>query len=680
MPPHKPPLWVALVSVLLVLSTLAVEGAPSTGSGAGVLRLPQHRGDHAYGDAESDEPAPVAGSRTSLRRRGTVARSVVSRVGALPAQLGMPASELNTGEREHPPYFNAPSLAKLPDGRLIAVADLLWATGVDVVDLGGGAEKLNYNRNQTVVWVSGDRGVSWRVAGKVPRPLMWGQLLTAPSGIYLVGAAHGFVYDSPAMVSKMGDTPGEWSRPVPITRGGTYHLQNTGFVTTNDGLVVRTAEYLPSLDSNFRNVTLQSNMSLLNCSWHKPCCAKVDQFDDVAQYMTLRSGANGVFLRVRQLEVLPDGSHLLCGIPVFKHHSRQKRLIAGTILRTTGAQLYKGLFDWCTQLLYAQGTSDLSDPASWHKTRAVCNPSTLHQEAQTALLGVKSDKYGIKGVKDALKEFTPHSSEISRTVRETLGVGTPYMMEGVPTVMKDGQVLVILRLNNRHQCGLAALFRWNTTDTSPNAYRFWKLGFVPGAASAHPGIVYSPEDELYYMVNNVPTNSLNNYAEEAEDPEHKLYISKGAFCQASRNKLGLFVSSNAYDWEMADTLFHSKSLSLHSTYPHMLIDGQDLIFVTRDNLDRKRVKGNHRSSSIHFQRVRDFKHYGEQFGAETFVPSSEADESAAQEFIAQDNVAARVMRQVYGSVRDHFSPSFRVGKRPVPSAAYRVHRMVPGMR
>lgn len=494
---------------------------------------------------------------------------------------------------------------------------------------------------------------------------MWGQLMTTPSGVYLMGAAQGFVKDSPVMVSKMGATPAEWSRPVAVTRGGTYHLQNTGFVAAN-GIVARTAEYLPSLDSQFRNVTMLSNMSLTNCSWHKPCCARVDQFDDVAQYMTLRHTTHGVFLRVRQLETREDGSHWLCAIPIFLHHEKQKHLFAGTVLGTTGAQLYKGLFDWCSLLLWAPETADLSDPSVWRQTRAVCNPATLHQEAQSALLGVKSDKYGIKGVKDALKEYTPKASEISRKVRESLGVGTPYMMEGVPTVMKDGQVLVILRLNNRHQCGLSALFRWNMTDTSPNAYRFWKLGFVPGAASAHPGIVYSPDDGLYYMVNNVPTNSLNSYTEEAEDPSHKLYISKGAFCQASRNKLGLFVSANAYDWELADTLFHSKSLSLHSTYPHMLIDGADLVFVTRDNLDKKRIKGNHRSSSVHFQRVRDFKQYGALYNAETALGSSDSAGSEAEASDGEeDNVAARVMRQVATHFTHHFMPSFRLGGHPV---------------
>ena len=63
----------------------------------------------------------------------------------------------------------------------------------------------------------------------------------------------------------------------------------------------------------------------------------------------------------------------------------------------------------------------------------------------------------------------------------------------------------------------------------------------------------------------------------------KTYRQSQGLCdvQVDRSTVALYYSGNAMDWVQAGILDYHLSFGRHFTYPHMLIDGDDLLVVMR---------------------------------------------------------------------------------------------------
>ncbi len=59
-----------------------------------------------------------------------------------------------------------------------------------------------------------------------------------------------------------------------------------------------------------------------------------------------------------------------------------------------------------------------------------------------------------------------------------------------------------------------------------------------------------------------------------------LHITMFSKCEVDRSTLGLFYSSNVFDWTPAGMIDYHISLGRHFAYPHMVIEGTDLLVST----------------------------------------------------------------------------------------------------
>ena len=56
-----------------------------------------------------------------------------------------------------------------------------------------------------------------------------------------------------------------------------------------------------------------------------------------------------------------------------------------------------------------------------------------------------------------------------------------------------------------------------------------------------------------------------------------LHITAFSKCEVDRSSLALFYSANALDWMRAGMVDYAISLGRHFAYPHMIVDGPDLL-------------------------------------------------------------------------------------------------------
>ena len=131
---------------------------------------------------------------------------------------------------------------------------------------------------------------------------------------------------------------------------------------------------------------------------------------------------------------------------------------------------------------------------------------------------------------------------------------------------------------------------------------FMRFASAPGISIAHSAILYDPVADIYWYVNNVPRDSLRNWY------GGRVHVSKHSSCEADRTTLGLYYSGNAIDWVLAGLVDYGEEFHQHFTYPHMLIDGDDLLVVSRATLPgAPKPYNNHSSNAIVMHRVRDFR-------------------------------------------------------------------------
>jgi hypothetical protein len=129
--------------------------------------------------------------------------------------------------------------------------------------------------------------------------------------------------------------------------------------------------------------------------------------------------------------------------------------------------------------------------------------------------------------------------------------------------------------------------------------------------------------DLYWMVSNINRDATRNWKQPDAPDQHnpQLHITLFSKCEVDRSTLGLFYSPNLVSWVLAGMVDYHINLGRHFAYPHMLIDGRDLLIVSRAafapwarsaDAPLNEFYNNHNSNTIAFHRVRNFRHYANQ--------------------------------------------------------------------
>jgi hypothetical protein len=128
------------------------------------------------------------------------------------------------------------------------------------------------------------------------------------------------------------------------------------------------------------------------------------------------------------------------------------------------------------------------------------------------------------------------------------------------------------------------------------------------------------ESDLYWMVTNINRDSTRNWKQpdRTSGTTPNLHITAFSKCEVDRSTLALYYSSNLVSWVMAGMVDYHISLGRHFAYPHMIIDGRDLLVVSRAafapwardaDAPLNDYYNNHNSNTIAFHRVKNFRHF-----------------------------------------------------------------------
>ena len=123
---------------------------------------------------------------------------------------------------------------------------------------------------------------------------------------------------------------------------------------------------------------------------------------------------------------------------------------------------------------------------------------------------------------------------------------------------------------------------------------------LPGGQSKFY-ITYDEQEELYWLVSNVSTDSMEidtTFDKGADTSRHE-----GP--QDVRNELGLYYSSNAMDWNFAGIVSATDSINQARSYPSMVIDGNDLLVVSRSGDED--AQSAHNTNLITFHKIKNFR-------------------------------------------------------------------------
>ncbi len=124
---------------------------------------------------------------------------------------------------------------------------------------------------------------------------------------------------------------------------------------------------------------------------------------------------------------------------------------------------------------------------------------------------------------------------------------------------------------------------------------------VPGGTGKYY-ITYDAVTECYWLVSNVNTDSMKNgaYISQFEEEETRL---EGA--QDERDKLGLYYSKNATNWNFAGYVSKGADETQARSYASMVVDGDDLVVVSRSG--NEKAKSAHDTNQILLHRIENFR-------------------------------------------------------------------------
>ncbi len=134
-------------------------------------------------------------------------------------------------------YCYTPWLENGFDGRLLASFDIA-GDGLKN-ESGPRSEKGDYGGNQMRIYVSDDKGVSWRETGRLP--MLHARVFAAGNSLYALG--HG----GKLLISRSDDNGETWSTPACLGEEMVWHQGACGY-ERHDGKIWLTMEKVPYLD------------------------------------------------------------------------------------------------------------------------------------------------------------------------------------------------------------------------------------------------------------------------------------------------------------------------------------------------------------------------------------------------------------------------------------------------
>ena len=172
-------------------------------------------------------------------------------------------------------------------------------------------------------------------------------------------------------------------------------------------------------------------------------------------------------------------------------------------------------------------------------------------------------------------------------------------------VLLDGNIRTIQRvrvddLNTPGVCAICDL----EDDGDIMRYRFTQFSYMPGAQNKFY-IVFDEETGLFWASGNIPTDTVH--------PVPAAVLGQGYRGSPGNERriLMLFYSLDAVNWFQAGCIAMSENPMEAFNYSSMLIDGDDLLVISRTSLGggNNNALNNHDSNLITFHRVPSFRSY-----------------------------------------------------------------------
>jgi len=211
--------------------------------------------------------------------------------------------------------------------------------------------------------------------------------------------------------------------------------------------------------------------------------------------------------------------------------------------------------------------------------------------------------------------------DYKHSIRDLFNIEYLLSEEGVMVPYGRKYAQIILRVNNEELFGLSERYIWNLET---NHLHFLKLSVDPGWGSAHGFVIYDQVSKFYWMVSNYGRDTNRDVY------DLPLYIPKAKTCSVDRSILGLYYNKHLTDsWHLAGFVSYSSDFAHHASYPFLVQDGDDLVFVARAHLGGpynettvnhgKQVctafavdtvtANNHNSNMAIFSRITNFRQY-----------------------------------------------------------------------
>lgn len=445
------------------------------------------------------------------------------------------------------------------------------------------------------------------------------QIFKCFSGVYILCTTSRFTLDADLVISKALDSVGgRWTKLYSLTNGWSVHMQNTGIDVSN-GKVTAAFEVFPSMRTvvaltrtiSAHEVALFHDKLSYTFVW-----VSVEDASSFSAYTLVTASLREVggcpsrlYFRVTSVELESRPEKLLLRVEKFNkllgESCPQVYLPSGTVIEVARTKDIYGATDWLASGMTADQGDDLLLQSAWtFVDHPVGNPASLLSEELDKLFKVQfpADDMIVKGV-------IGRGLGLNNEELRSYGFGSIYWMEGVLTRVQhinreSDTLLSIMRVNNDVFCDLAAILEFTATEKQLKA-KFLRYTSIPGLGIAHPTIVYDEQSKLYWMMSNFNRDSTRAWGDKK-----KLHRPKYSSCEIDRSTLVLYSSTNLLDWLYIGVVARHMSLDSHFTYPHMVIDGDDLVMVCRSTLKTALTSNfynNHHSNSVSFLRVKKFR-------------------------------------------------------------------------
>jgi hypothetical protein len=182
---------------------------------------------------------------------------------------------------------------------------------------------------------------------------------------------------------------------------------------------------------------------------------------------------------------------------------------------------------------------------------------------------------------------------------EFRGITPMRVLEG-NVVEVGGRLLVIARtiINGGATAGMGGVFEVFDRPDEPLRLEFRQLHPIPGGQLKF-FIQRDDQSKLYWMASNLTTNPAYLIDDGAWRKAKQINTSK-----SDRRLLTLWYSVDAMNWFPAGWIARARGWTQSFHYPVMLIDGDDLILISRTN---RNSASQHDVDQATFHRVKDFR-------------------------------------------------------------------------